>query len=88
MENIWVTKAEYIKDYKLKLNFNDGSTGIVNLKDSLNKPIFEPLRDINYFKQFKLNSWTLEWENGADFAPEYLYDQTKKIRGTNMAYKP
>lgn len=88
MENIWVTKAEYIKDYELKLNFNDGSTGIVNLKDSLNKPIFEPLRDINYFKQFKLNSWTLEWENGADFAPEYLYDQTKKTRGTNMAYKP
>ena len=78
MENIWVTKAEHIRQYKLELHFNDGTRGIVDLKDSLNKPIFEPLINIQYFKKFKLNSWTITWENGADFAPEFLYERTKK----------
>lgn len=78
MENIWVTKAEHIKHYELKFYFNDGTSGIVDLKDNLNKPIFEPLINIQYFKKFKLNSWTIAWENGADFAPEFLYEQAKK----------
>lgn len=78
MENIWVTKAKHIKDHQIELEFNDGSSGIVDLKNHLNKPIFTPLNDITYFKNFKLNSWTIEWENGADFAPEFLYEQTNK----------
>jgi hypothetical protein len=45
--------------------------------DDLNQPVFQPLKDLNYFRSFKLNSWTIEWENGADFAPEFLYDRVK-----------
>ncbi|CAN5147136.1 hypothetical protein BH23BAC2_BH23BAC2_18490 [soil metagenome] len=78
MDNIWITKAKHIKDYQIKLEFNDGSSGIVDLKNDLDKPIFRPLNDITFFKKFKLNSWTLEWENGADFAPEFLYERTNK----------
>ncbi|WP_162054820.1 DUF2442 domain-containing protein [Pontibacter pamirensis] len=78
MENIWITKAEYIRDYHIELEFNDGSSGIVDLTNELNKPIYKPLNDINYFKNFTLNSWTIEWENGADFAPEFLYARTIK----------
>ncbi|MDR2449457.1 MAG: DUF2442 domain-containing protein, partial [Prevotellaceae bacterium] len=29
--------------------------------------------DLEKFKQFKVSDWTIEWENGADYAPEYLY---------------
>ena len=83
MENIWITKATYIQDYQLELEFNDGSSGIVDLINELNKPIFQPLKNINYFKSFKLNSWTLSWDNGADFAPEFLYERTNK----NLAQK-
>ena len=35
----------------------------------------EELKDMNNFIQFGLNHWTLEWYNGIDFAPDYLYKQ-------------
>jgi hypothetical protein len=30
------------------------------------------MKDIEYFKNFRLEGHTLAWENGADFAHEYL----------------
>lgn len=34
----------------------------------------EPLHDKDKFIQFGLTDWTLEWHNGVDFAPEFLYE--------------
>ncbi len=71
---IEVTKAEYIESYKLLLLFNNGERRIVDLRDSLKGSVFVPLKDISYFKNFSIKFNTVEWENGADFAPEYLYE--------------
>ena len=71
---IEVVKAEYIDDYKLLLLFNNGERRIVDLSDSLKGTVFAPLKDINFFKRFSIKFNTVEWENGADFAPEYLYE--------------
>lgn len=67
-----VTKAQYMGDYKILLWFNDNSHRQVNLYDELNGEIYEPLRDKNIFRQFIVKYNTIEWPNGADFAPEYL----------------
>ena len=72
-ELLWIINAEYANDYKLLLTFNNNITKLVDLKDCLYGEVFEPLKDMEYFKQFKLSDWTVEWYNGADFAPEYLY---------------
>ena len=47
---------------------------IVDLSNSLNGTVYAPLKDIEYFKSFSIKFNTVEWENGADFAPEYLYE--------------
>ena len=78
MEPIWITKAEHVKDHQLNLTFSDCTTGIVDLSSHLDLPVFKPLKDIQYFKNFKLNSWTVVWDNGADFAPEFLYEAVQK----------
>ena len=78
MDNIWITKAEYLHGYNLALSFSNGTSGQVDLTGFLEKPIFRPLKDLSYFKKFSLNSWTIHWENGADFAPEFLYDLVTK----------
>ena len=71
---IEVTKAEYLDGYRVKLLFNNGETRIVDLSQSLNGTVFAPLKDIEFFKRFSIKFNTIEWGNGADFAPEYLYE--------------
>ena len=69
---IEVIRAEYIDGYCIKLWFNNDVTKIVDLKSSLKGVVFELLKDLDYFKRFTVKYNTVEWENGADFAPEYL----------------
>ena len=71
---IEVIKAEYIDGYRLLLQFNNGEKRIVDLSNSLKGTVYIPLQDISYFKNFSIKFNTIEWENGADFAPEYLWD--------------
>ena len=77
---ITITNAVYLADYTLNLKFNDGLEGVVDLTNQLTGEIFIPLKDINYFKQFTLDGWTITWENGADFAPEFLYQLILKLK--------
>ncbi len=69
---IHVTDVEYLNDYRLRLRFNDGVEGIVDLQPELYGEVFEPLLDRQLFRQVFLTSRTIEWPNGADFAPEFL----------------
>jgi len=73
-----VKKAHYIKDFKLLLEFNNGVEMTVDLENELNGTVFIPLKDMEYFKRFSIHFNTVEWENGADFAPEYLYQIGKQ----------
>ena len=74
-----VLEAEYLRDYLVKVKFNTGETKLVDLKESLKGPVFEPLKDLNYFRQFTIHYNTLEWQNGADLAPENLFRVRKTI---------
>ncbi len=70
---IEVVKAKYLKGYQINVFFNDGKSGIVDLKNDLWGEVFAPLKDVKKFKNFKLEIDTIAWDNGADFAPEFLY---------------
>lgn len=69
-----VDEAEYISEYKLQLKFNNNEIKKVNLKDELYGEIFEPLKNKEFFQEFFISHNTVEWKNGADFAPEFLYE--------------
>ena len=70
-----VVEARYVKDHVVWLRFQDGTTGEVDLAPELEGPIFEPLRDPELFKQFRVDAefHTLTWPNGADIAAERLH---------------
>ncbi|MFY9618960.1 MAG: DUF2442 domain-containing protein [Pyrinomonadaceae bacterium] len=77
-----VTSVENVRPFALKLQFSDGTVKLVDLRNELYGEVFQPLQDPSVFKQVKLNTetGTIEWPNGADFAPEFLYEIGKEIK--------
>jgi len=72
-------EARCVRDFVLWLRFSDGTEGEVDLAGDLDGPIFEPLRDRAYFRTFVLHQelHTIVWPNGADMAPEFLYERIR-----------
>jgi len=70
-----VLEARYVSGYVVWLRFGDGTAGEVDLATELRGPVFEPLRDLGYFKTFMVHPefHALVWPNSADFAPRFLY---------------
>jgi len=67
--------AEVRGPSRLWLSFDDGAQGEVEIEPLLEGPIFEPLRNAEYFARVALDPvcGTVTWPNGADFAPEALH---------------
>lgn len=75
-----IKNAEFINEYKVYVEFNDGTSGTIDFKIILEKDhreIIRELLDNELFKTVKVNLHTLCWDNEVDFAPEYLYEQVK-----------
>jgi hypothetical protein len=69
-----VIDADYIKDYRIKVVFSNGVEREVDCKQFVGGGIFDALLDKKYFKKFFVDGWTISWPNGADIAPETLYE--------------
>ena len=71
-----ITFAEPTADFCLRLRFSDGVVKEVYVRDLLHGPVFELLKDAEYFRLVALDQHcgTVVWPNGADIAPEALWD--------------
>lgn len=71
-----VREAKHLHGYVIWLKFNDGAEGEIDLESELAGEVFGPLRDPALFRQFVVDPevQTIVWENGADLAPEFLYE--------------
>ena len=76
-----VTKAGYLGEYRIHLCFSDGAEGNVDLSAVLYGEVFEPLKDKELFRRFSIHPefGTLAWTNGADIAPEFLYEKLRLL---------
>jgi hypothetical protein len=72
----YVTEATYVSEYKIKVRFENNEVRLVDLGPHLYGPVFEPLKDLSFFKLFKVNMDidTITWPNNADFSPDSLYE--------------
>ena len=82
-----VVPAEYRGEFRIHLVFSDRSEATVDFRQWLDGPVFEPLKDPSYFRRFFLDGGTVVWPNGADIAPETLYDAVQATR-SNPALQP
>ncbi len=90
-----VIDARYVEDYRVWLKFNDGKSGEVDLSYIVGcGKVFQPHKDLKYFKNFKIENDTIAWENSSDIAPETLYEsitnpiRLKKTKKTSTNQKP
>ena len=70
-----ITAIKPVADFRVRFTFWDGTEKEIDLEPYLWGPIFEPLRqDPTLFAQMYLDGDTIAWPNGADIAPETLYE--------------
>ncbi len=60
-------------DYKLRLVFTNGETGVFDCSELLDFGVFKELSNINYFKQVKVEYGTVTWPHEQDICPDTLY---------------
>ncbi len=80
-----VNQVKYLNDYRVWLSFDNGESGEIDLLVELWGEMFEPLKDKKLFATVRLNDTlkTITWQNGADFAPEFLLELIKNNANHN-----
>jgi hypothetical protein len=76
--------ARYVDGFRVWLSFDDGCQGVADLAAELYGEMFEALRDQRQFAQLRADPTlgTLVWPNGADLAPEFLYEKLRNCQRT------
>lgn len=73
-----VTSVKALPGWKLAICFSDGTNGTVSMEGRLFGPVFEPLKDSSLFAQVQIDEFgAVCWPNGADLAPDALYEDLK-----------
>jgi len=80
---IKITNAVYKSDYILILTFNTGEVKAFDFSTVYNDGICRKLQDIEYFRNFKLDPFSVDWNNEIGFAPEFLYENGVTILSSN-----
>jgi hypothetical protein len=69
-----VVRVEPLPNYRLRIEFDDGVKGTIDLSGELVGEVFEPLRDEAMFRQVAVDEYgAVCWPNGADLAPDAMH---------------
>lgn len=71
-----ITSVEPKPGQILVLSFDDGLKGEICIKDKLYGPMFEPLKNEEFFNLVAVDEFgAVYWPNDADLAPDVLHAQ-------------
>lgn len=74
-----VVRIEHRGGFATLVRFDDGLETVLDLAPLLaDGPVFAPLRDPEFFRRATIEGGTIAWPNGADIAPETLYEMCVK----------
>jgi hypothetical protein len=71
-----VVEIKFKEGFVYHVVFDDGKRGNIDFSEYVGRgPVFERLRDPVFFKKATIEGGTISWPNGADIAPETLYEK-------------
>ena len=74
-----IEQIKYCRDYIYEISVDDGLVADIDFAPYLSRgPVFEPLKDVEFFKQAVIDGGTISWPNGADVSPESLYEKVER----------
>lgn len=69
-----VTHVEPLPDYRLKLRFDDGVEGVVDLSSLVGQGVFTAWQDVEHFRRVRIGELgELVWDGEIDLCPDALY---------------
>ena len=81
-----IVRLSVLLKYRLEIEFEDGTAGILDMAGDLNGPMFEPLGDESFFQKAYLDDFGVVcWPNGADYAPDAMYEMITGKAAENPA---
>ena len=94
-----IVRVSPLPEYCLRVEFDDGVSGIINLSGELTGPLFAALREEGLFAQVSIDNFgAVSWPNGLDLAPDAMYDEiaseaakhsrSERIPGATVAPRP
>jgi hypothetical protein len=66
-------------DFSLKVVLDNGEKRLLDMKPYLDFGVFKRLRDYEKFKRARVAFDTIEWDEGVDLDPEFIYEKSKPI---------
>ena len=65
-------------NYQIYVEFDNDECGILNMEPYLDFGIFSKIKDQSLFAKVRVSFDTIEWENGIDLDPQFVYDKCIK----------
>ncbi len=73
-----VVRVKTIGHYQLFVEFDDGTSGEIDIADRIFGPAFEPLLDESEFNRVMVDEFgAIAWPCGADLAPDAVYQRLR-----------
>ena len=72
-----IVDAKYVENLTLLLTFNNGEQRLCDFLPLSLKGVCQKLQDPDYFKSFRIDPFSVDWNNEIGFSPEFLYKHSK-----------
>jgi len=80
-----VSKVVPTEDYVLSVGFDNGESGMLDMKPFLDFGVFQRLKDLDAFERVRVAFDTIEWGSGIDLDPEFVYEKCQRTNAQQGA---
>lgn len=69
------------EDFSLNIVLDTGEKRLLDMKPYLDFGVFKKLRNFESFRRARVAFDTIEWDEGVDLDPEFIYERSEPVKG-------